>query len=289
MSFDLTSFLINAITISAVYALIAIGFTLIFGIGGVLNFAHGALITTGAFAVFVVSNQMGHNPWLGLVAGTVAGAVVGAIMYVSVIRAIQDRPVTILIVTLIAGFLLQHLFRLFISSGTISATQLVEGTTIVSGHEINNFRLVIFVLAWAIIAGIFVFVNYTKTGKALLATSMSSKGAKLVGINSERINLYTWMIAAGLAGFAGVLLMMLNTGSWNMGLDQLVLSFAIVILGGLGSVRGSIVGAYIIGFTETLVVMAYNPRYQGMTALILLVVVLLIRPEGIFGREVGNS
>lgn len=295
MAIDAFTIAVNAATISALYALVAIGFTLIFGVGGVLNFAHGALITTGAFAAYVIANpnELGTthallNPWTGILAGLVAGAIIGGVMYLGIIRFVEHRPLTILILTFIIGFFLAHAYRIFITVNTITVSQPIGGQTNLLGQGVQNFRLFIFAISWVVILGVFAFVNYTKTGKAILATSMSDKGAALVGIDSQRINLYTWVIAAAFAGFAGVLLMMLNTGSYDMGTDPLVLSFAIVILGGLGSIRGSVVGAYIIGTIETVTVTVIDARLQGMAALILLVVFLLVKPEGLFGREAAE-
>lgn len=283
---DVLNIAFNAVTISALYAIVAVGFTLIFGVGGVLNFAHGALITTGAFAAYVLANPrwLGMNPWLGLPAGLVVGALVGGVMYLGVIRFVEGRPVTVLILTFLIGFFLEHAYRIFVVNTTITVSQPIQGSTMILGQELQNFRLFMFVVSWAVIIGVFAFVNYTETGKAILATSMSEKGASLVGIDSRRINLYTWVLAAAFAGLAGVFLMMLQTGSWDMGIEPLVLSFAIVILGGLGSIRGSVVGAYVIGTTETVTVTVIDAKLQGLSALVLLVAFLLAKPEGLFGR-----
>lgn len=287
---NLTNVLINAATISALYALIAIGFTLIFGVGNILNFAHGGVITVGAFAGYLVSNpsEMALNPLVGLSAAVATGAVVGALMYWGVVRFIEDRPVALTILTFVIGFGLQHATRIFVTPNPIAIPQLVEGQTMVLGQSKQTMRLVIFVLSWFVILGVFYFVNRTKTGKGILATSMSKKGASLVGIDSSRLNLYTWVMASAFAAMAGVLLTMLNTGDWQMGTEPLVLSFSIVILGGLGSIRGSVVGAYVIGFVETITTSYIDPTLTGLASLLLLIAFLLAKPEGLFGREAAE-
>lgn len=287
---SLLNAIINATTISALYALVAIGFTLIFGVGGVLNFSHGALITVGAFGTYIVSNtnQMGLSPLIGLLAGTLAAALVGGVMYKGVIQYIEDQPVTLSILTFVIGFAFQHAFRIFISSGTVTVPQLIEGGTTILGEGTQNMNLFIFVLSWAIIIGVFYFVNRTKTGQAILATSMSRKGAALVGVKSKQVNFYVWVMAAGFAGLAGTLLVMKTGGSWNMGTNPLILAFSIVILGGLGSIRGSVVGAYVIGFVETFTTSFIDTRLTGLASLILLIVFLLAKPEGLFGREAAE-
>lgn len=282
--------IINAATISALYALIAIGFTLIFGVGNVLNFAHGGVITVGAFAAYLVSNgnELGAPPLFGLLAAILTGAVVGALMYWGVVRFIEDRPVALTILTFVIGFGLQHAARIFVTPNPIFVPQLVAGKSMVLGQSKQNMRLVIFVLSWFVIIGVFYFVNRTKTGKGILATSMSKKGASLVGIDSSRLNLYTWVMASAFAAMAGVLLTMLNTGDWQMGTEPLVLSFSIVILGGLGSIRGSVVGAYVIGFVETITTSYIDATLTGFASLVLLIAFLLAKPEGLFGREAAE-
>lgn len=289
---SLLNAILNATFISALYAIIAIGFTLIFGVGGVLNFAHGALLTVGAFGAYIVANptQWNMSPWLGLLAAPIVTAAVGGLLYKGVIRYIEDQPVTLLILTFVIGFFIQHALRIFITNQPISVTQPIGGQTMLLGEQIQSWDVVIFVISWAILGSVFFFVNYTKTGQAILAVSMTKKGSSLVGIDSEQINLYTWIMAAGFAGIAGALLMMKQTGNWNMGTSPLILAFSIVILGGLGSIRGSIVGAYVIGFVETFTV-AFVPdgsKLTGLASLVLLVVFLLVKPEGLFGREAAE-
>lgn len=285
---NLLSVVFNSISISALYAIVAIGFTLIFGVGNTLNFAHGALITLGGFGGWFVANELALSPWLGLLAGGLAGGVAGAILYLAVVQFVEDQPVTLLMLTLVVGFLLRHGLRIVFKSGAITIPQVFPGQSSIGGHQFQHTRVFVFAISWLFIGGVFLFVNYTETGKAILATSMSKKGAALVGVDTSRIKLYTWVLAAALAGFAGVLLTMLNTGSWQMGTDPLVLSFAIVVLGGLGSIRGSLVGAYIIGFTETITVSYISTRLAGLSALLLLIVFLLVKPDGLFGREAAN-
>ncbi|PSQ13818.1 hypothetical protein BRC99_03555 [Halobacteriales archaeon QS_7_69_60] len=153
---------------------------------------------------------------------------------------------------------------------------------------LNN--VFILVTSWLLIGLLFYFVNYTRTGRAIIAVSQSDKGAALVGIDAEKINLVTWTVAGAFAGYAGVLLAgAYGSGSWLMSIQPpapLILSFAIVILGGLGSIKGSIAGAYIIGFVETFAVnfVPGGQQLAGVSSLVLLVVFLLVKPEGLFGR-----
>jgi branched-chain amino acid transport system permease protein len=291
---SLANVVINAISISSLYAIIAIGFTLIFGVGGVLNFSHGALITIGAEASWLISGgssplKLGLNPAVGLIGGMITAALVSGALYLGVVRFVEDEPVTLLILTFIIGFFIQHACRVFLTgTGNFSVDLIVEGSTSLGGVGVQNISVFIFVLSMLLVALTGLFVSRTKTGKAILAVSMSDKGAAVVGIDARKINLVTWLLAGAFAGIAGVLLTMKNTGTWTMGTQPLILAFSIVILGGLGSIKGSVVGAYIIGFTETITTQYIDSSLQGFSALVLLIVFLLVKPEGLFGREAAE-
>lgn len=287
----LTQAILNATFISALYAIIAIGFTLIFGVGGILNFAHGAFITIGAFAAYVVSTLWGLPIVFGLLAGTFAGAAIGALTYVGVVRWVRDRPVTVLILTFVMGFFLMFSIETVMNDILDTNPLNFYVPPALDFSSLAN-DIFIFVTSWILIGGLFYFVNYTRTGRAIIAVSQSDKGASLVGINAEKINLITWTLAGAFAGYAGVLLAgSLGGGSWLMSINPpapLVLSFAIVILGGLGSIKGSVVGAYIIGFFETFTVTFVSSQLAGISSLALLLVFLMVKPEGLFGRETAT-
>lgn len=289
---NVVNILVQGAIISSFYALIAIGFTLIFSVGGIFNFAHGAFITLGGFAAFLVTTELGFPIEAGFLAAIVATATAGGLVYRGLIQYIEDKPMTVLILTLVVGFFIQHTLRIFVTGTTItvrmgnSLTPLpLDGTTHVAGLGLHHTLIIIFASSWIIIGALFLFVEYTMWGKAIVAISMSERGATLVGIDSHRINLLTWVLAAGMAGFAGVLLTVFQTGDWNMGLDPLIISFAIVVLGGLGSVKGSVIAAYIIGYIETVTVTTVDPRLTGVSALLILILVMLLLPEGFYGRE----
>lgn len=282
------SYLLDATALSALYAILAIGFTLIFGVGRVLNFAHAAFITIGAFAAYQVSNAnaWGMNVWLGVLASIVVTAIVGAIVYKTSIQHVDPQSNVGMIITMVIAFFVLFSIRAIYGTFYISVPKPIGESTQIAGYSLQNHLILIFVVSWLSIAFLFVFINYTRLGSATIALSMDTKGAKLVGIDTDRVNLYIWMIAAGLAGFAGMLLGGFIGGNWTMGIQPLVISFAIVILGGLGSVRGSVVGAHVIGFGETAMTTFINPALGGIISLFVLVTVLLIRPSGLWGHKI---
>ena len=280
--------LINGLVISSLYALVAVGFTMIFGVGGTINLAHGAVITVGAFAAYSITSA-GFGVWAGALAAMVVPALFSVVLYKGFAERRRDNVVIVMILTLLASIAVEEIVRMVEGTQPRAIPPLVPGTTDLLGTTVQNNLIVVFVLSWVLIGGLFGFINYTNTGKAILATSMSTRGAALVGIESNRVNLYTWAIAGLLAGLAGLFLGSYQTASWAMGRDPLVLSFSIVVLGGLGSIRGSLVAAYVIGFLEVITTSAVDPRLSGLAGLVVLVAVLLVKPEGLFGREFAEA
>jgi branched-chain amino acid transport system permease protein len=285
---DVANILINGAVRSSLYALVAIGFTMIFGVGGTINLAHGAVITIGAFAAYYVT-AAGFSIWVGALAAMVVPALFSAALYKGFAERRSDDIIIVMILTLLASIVVEQVIRIVEGTQPRAIPVLVTGTTEVLGNAVQNNLLVVFVLSWVLIGGLFAFVNYTDTGKAIVATSMSPRGAALVGIESSRIKLYTWLIAGVLAGLAGLFLGSYQTANWAMGRNPLILSFSIVVLGGLGSIRGSLIAAYVIGFLEVITTSVINPRLTGLAGLVVLVLVLLVRPEGLFGRELAEA
>jgi branched-chain amino acid transport system permease protein len=286
---DLLNTTVNAVMISALWALVAIGFTLIFGVGGVLNLAHGANITIGAFTAYYVTTALGFGIWTGAVAALVVAGLFSAALYAGMIRWVQDEPIMVMILTLVSAIAVEQFFLVVEGTQPKAIAALVPGQVSLAGISVQSNQVLAFFLSWLLIGGLFAAIQYTWTGKAILATSMSAKGAALVGVESDRMYLYTWLLAGMLAGVAGVFLGSFRTASWAMGRQPLILSFSIVVLGGIGSIRGSVVGAYLIGFLEVFTVSYVDSSLSGLASLVVLVAVLLVRPEGLFGRELAEA
>ncbi|PSP48588.1 branched-chain amino acid ABC transporter permease [Halobacteriales archaeon QH_7_69_31] len=271
------------LVLGALYSLIAIGFTLIFGVGGVLNLAHGALLAVGAYAA-VATVSLTDSIVLGAFAALVVPAVASLGLYVGMIRSVRDNPITVLILTLVVAIVTEQVLLQVFGGQELVVRNLVSGEFDVLGG-ISRHLGVMFVVSWLLIGALFYFVNETRTGRAILATSMSDRGAALVGIDAERVYALTWLLAGGLAGIAGLFLAEFSVAHPFMGRSPLILAFAIVVVGGLGSIRGSVVGAYLISFLDQAMVSFVSERLAGVSALVVLVVVLLVKPEGLFGRE----
>ena len=301
--------LIFGFLISTLYALVAVGYTMIFGVARVLNLAHGALVLVGGYAAIWL-NASGdvtiHLPEVGLsqLLGPVFGPIVsflGAIVittlfalfiYAVFVRRIQDKPVTVFMTTLILAVVVEELVTLGFTSNAraFPLDNVIQGFGLgngipLFGITISYTRIVGSVVTLAVIALLWLFVNRTKTGKAIIATSMDMMGSALVGVNARKMQLITWGVSGALAAIAGVFLASFIGTSPIAGRFPLVIAFTIVILGGLGSIQGSLLASYLVGYTETITTYFLSPAYRGFPSLIILVLVLLIRPQGLMGRD----
>ena len=283
--------LVEGAMISAVYALIAIGFTMIFGVGGILNLAHGALIMAGAyvFAIFASSAAFPSvqlNPAIAFIATTVVLALLSLALYEVLVRWIEDNVVITFLSTVVLAVASTELVIYYFGSSPISMT-LISGALQVDsiGLSIRYIEATGFVVSWIAIGLLWYYVTQTDDGRSILATSMSERGAHLTGVNIHSVRAKTWLIAGALAGIAGIFLGSSGSASPLMWLNPLALAFIIVVVGGIGSIKGSVVGAYLIGYLEQITVTLLGHGFRGIPSLILLVMFMLYMPQGLFGRE----
>lgn len=277
--------IVIALLLSALYALLSVGFTMIFGVGGVLNVAHAAFLTLGAYIMLYASGLQGINPWTATFIALVATGVFSIVVYVGPVKLIEDDPIIVVIVTLLIFLIVEEFFFVLEGTSPKSLPVLIGGRTTLAGTTVQINQILLFFLSWAILLALVVFVNRTTLGKAIQAVSMTKRGSTLVGIDKFHIAIVTWLIAGILAALGGVFLGIFQTAVYDMGLNPLIVAFSVVILGGLGSIKGSIVAAHIIGFLETMTTSLISPRLTGLAPLILLVIVLVVKPTGLFGRE----
>ncbi|HEY0421302.1 MAG TPA: branched-chain amino acid ABC transporter permease [Acetobacteraceae bacterium] len=285
--------LIDGFAISSLYALGATGFTLIFGVSGVLNLSHGAIMVVAAVIAWAVAGSLGVGAYVGALAGVAASLVCAFVTYRVIVRPIQDSPsipreekeIFVLTATLLWGIMLQEAVAYLFTNNPKTVRPLAEGVVMIFGVRTPLNEILTAVLSWAVIGLLWLLVNRTRTGKSLLAASMNPRGLTLLGFELSNIYLLVWAIYGVLAGIAGVLLgAFLGVSSDNAG-TLTASAFSIVVLGGLGSVSGSLVAAYVVGYLETLTAYLISPSIRTVPVLLLLVAVIYVRPQGLLGRR----
>jgi branched-chain amino acid transport system permease protein len=285
--------LIDGFAISSLYALGAVGFTLMFGVSGVLNLSHGAIMVIAALIGWFTAGQLGFGTYGGTMAGILAGLIAAYATYFVVVRPIQrskaipsnETEIFVLTGTLLWGIMIQVGADYLFSDNPVTMLPLFPGVIDIAGVRTPINEVMIAVLSWIIIGLLWLLVNRTRAGKQLLAASINPRGLTLLGFELSNIYLLVWTIYGVLVGIAGVLLAsFLGVASANAG-QLTAAAFSIVVLGGLGSVSGSLIAAYIVGYLETLTAYLIAPTLRPIPALLLLVLVVYVRPQGILGRR----
>jgi branched-chain amino acid transport system permease protein len=285
--------LIDGFAISSLYALGATGFALIFGVSGVLNLSHGALMVTAVVAAWAAGNDLHVSPYTGALIGIGAGFIATLVTYFLVVGPLQrsrkireeEKEIFILTATLLWGIMLQELIAYLYTNNAKTVSPIVNGVVSIVGVRTPANEIFTAIVCWVVIGLLWLLVNRTRAGKAVLAASMNPRGITLLGVELSRIYIAVWAIYGLLVGIAGVLLgMFLGVSSYSVG-PLTASAFSIVVLGGLGSVSGALIAAYVVGYLETITAYLISPAYRTIPALLLLVAVMYVRPRGLLGRR----
>ncbi|MGB2798669.1 MAG: branched-chain amino acid ABC transporter permease [Dehalococcoidia bacterium] len=281
----LEGIIITGLVSSGVYALLAIGFSLIFGAARIINLTHTAFYMLAAYLIFTFTRSFDLNPVLSIIISIVAVTIIGVLVYKFVIERVQAHEATVLIVTIAMAIIIQEVVLLAFGGHFRGVSSLISGYATIVGVKVTYQYLLTFGAVVIILFGTWALLMKTKLGIAIRATAQDRAIANLMGINVARIGMITMAIAVALAAIAGALVAPLFTLTPYMWMHPLVMVLAVVVLGGLGSIKGSLVGALILGFTETLVVflVPMGAFLKGAVALAIMLVIILIRPEGLFG------
>ncbi|MBW4535373.1 MAG: branched-chain amino acid ABC transporter permease [Pleurocapsa minor HA4230-MV1] len=278
--------LINGIAIGSILALAAIGLTLTYGILKLSNFAHGDFMTLGAYLTWLV-NDSGLNIWLSMLiaaAGTIVAMLIAEYLLWKPMRDRRASDTTLIIISIgLALFLRNGILLIYGGSNQQYLLPVVRALEF-GDLRIAYYRLVVVGLAIAAIVALHLILKNTKIGKAMRAVSDNIDLARVSGINVERIVLWTWVITGTLTAFAGAMYGLIAVVRPNMGWFLILPMFAAVILGGIGNVYGAIAGAFIIGIAQELSVPLLGSEYKLGVALAIMIVILLVRPQGLFKR-----
>jgi branched-chain amino acid transport system permease protein len=281
----LQDILVTGLVNGGVYALLAVGFSLVFGVARIVNIAHTAFYMLAAYCLYVLLERFRVPPALAGPLAVVAVTGVAVVAYRLVIEPVREHEAAVLIATIALGLVFQELMLFEFGGHFLGIPNAIEGVVSVAGVAIPYQRLLILAVAGVVLAGTGWLLYGTRLGLAIRATANDLEVANLMGMNVNRVAMATVAISAALAAVAGTAVAPVLVVDPFMWLSPLVTVLSIVVLGGLGSLRGSIIGALVIGYVEaiTVFVLPQGAFLKGAMALTIMVVVLLVRPEGLFG------
>lgn len=287
--------LINGITLGSIYAIVALGFTLVFGVLGIINMAHGEIFMVGAFIGVLTTSVLGWPLWLAFLASIVVTSLLGYLLEIFSLRPLRGKKgvshLAPLISTIGVSIFLENLSHHMFGAGNKPfRTAFAEIRFEIGSITIYLVQITIFVISVILMVGLSVWLSKTKAGKALRATAENLETASILGVDTKKIITLTVIIASGMGGIAGIFVgMAFNSVSPQMGLSMGLKGLAIIILGGMGNVKGAMVGGLILGLSETLLVAYGDSGYRDAIAFIMIILILLIRPQGIFGSKTAEG
>ena len=279
--------LINGLSMGSTYAMIALGYTMVYGIAKMLNFAHGDVIMVGGYMIYVTMAAVG-NPILGLIAAVVFCVLLGVGIEKVAYKPLRGAsPLAVLITAIGVSYLLQSTAQIIFGTAPKMVNVADLGTLNLGGLSIPIYMLVTLGCSIIIMLVLSLFVKYTKTGRAMIAVSEDKGAAQLMGINVNRIIMITFAIGSALAAFAGLFMLMKSPSITNtLGAMPGIKAFTAAVIGGIGSIPGAMLGGLLMGVVEaiSLTIPAVAP-YTDAIEFIILIIILLVRPTGILGKK----
>ena len=288
------SYLISGISLGSIYALIALGYTMVYGIAKMLNFAHGDIIMVGGFTVFTIVTTMGGSPVVGILASVVMCTVLGVTIERVAYRPLRGAsPLAVLITAIGVSYLLQNVALLIFGSNARQFTSVitVPALKLAGGKlSISSVTIVTILSCIVIMAALMTFINKTKMGQAMLAVSEDRGAATLMGINVNRTISVTFAIGSALAAVAGVLLCSAYPSlSPYTGSMPGIKAFVAAVFGGIGSIPGAFIGGILLGIIENLAKAYISSQLSDAIVFSVLIIVLLVRPTGILGKKMTEK
>jgi branched-chain amino acid transport system permease protein len=277
--------LLHGLVFGAALGLLALGLTVIFGLLGVMNFAHGELYMMGAYAGIAVIGVT-HSFWVALIAAPLLVGVLGAVTEVATLRPLYRRePLYGLILTFGLALAFREAVRQIFGGDMRRILPPIPGSTLLLGMTYPNYRLFLLGISCALLLAIWMFFTRTRAGVVVRAAVQDAEMLDGLGVNVPRVFTLTFAGSAALAALAGLLLAPVFTVYPQMGVEMILLAFIVVILGGMGSITGSVVAAFLIGIAQSLLTLWMNPQRVAIAIFGIMIVVLVVRPRGLFGRE----
>ena len=291
---QILQYLINGISIGAVYAIIALGYTMVYGIAKMLNFAHGDVIMVGAYISFCVTNYLGLPAIVSVVAAMAVCTVLGIVIEGLAYKPLRGTSSLAVLITAIGvSYFLQNAAQLiwtsnsknFTSVVTMEPIRLFDGKLLITGEVLLTISVSVLVMI-----GLTLFTGKTRTGKAMRAVAEDRAAAQLMGINVNRTISMTFAIGSALAAIAGILMcstiktLMPTTGSMPG-----IRAFTAAVFGGIGSIPGAMIGGILLGIIETLSKAYISPQFSDAIVFSVLIVILLVKPAGLLGKQIQEK
>ncbi len=271
---------------SAIYAMLAVGFTLIFGVARILNLAHGSFYALGAYGAYFFTSQAGLPLLPAALLAIAFVALFGIVVERVLIRPMRKKSqLAVLMITLAIALVIEQALFLTFGSEYRNVPAFVDKMVTIGGVSIGGARLLALGVGVVLIAALWLFIQHTRLGSAILAISQDPEAAQYMGIPSDRVFAIVMGISAAFAAAAGVLAGPFLTVQPTMWLLPIVKAFAIVVVGGLGSIPGSILAALMLGYAETIVAYMVSSSWTEIVSVLATLLMLMFRPAGIFGRR----
>jgi branched-chain amino acid transport system permease protein len=277
--------IINGLAIGGVYVLIALGLTMVFGILGIAHFAHGSVSMFGGYLTFFLVTSQGLPLALAILIALVVGMILGVAIELLAYRPVRNaNHINAFIVALGLTMMVEGINLQFFGADQVIISTHFNRVFNIGGVTIPELRLYVILAAVALIVAMTVFVEKTKTGQAIRAVAQNRDAAVLMGINVNTIPLVVFAISTMLGGCAGVMVGALFAIAPGVGEGLVIKGFAVLILGGLGSIPGAVVGGIVLGVTEALAAGFISSAYKDVIAFAVMIIVLLVRPQGLLGK-----
>ena len=274
--------IVNSLTL----ALFAVGFTLVYGVSRLPNFAHGALYILTGFLTWTFLNNLGLNYALSIVLSLIITASIGAVVYRFILIRVRGMEASEIIASFAIGLAIMELLRWIGFAGAFyGVPPFIDRVVIIAGVPMDVQRLIIVGVAVLVVALLWVFTHHTKMGLALRAIAQHERAAMMLGIDSDLVAVVSLALGSALAGLAAVTILPLGLINIATGYSVLTYAIAVCIIGGLGSWTGAVIGAFVLGFTQILVVTYIGPEWYMVVIFVAIIVVLLVKPSGIFGKQ----
>jgi branched-chain amino acid transport system permease protein len=271
---------------SAALALYALGFAMVYGVSRLPNFAHGALYVLSGFMTWFFLNSLGLNYLISIILTLIATGVIGALIYQFILIRIRGMEISEIMATYAMGLAILEGLRWGGFKGmTYTLPAFVSGSVTVLGVSVDYQRLLVVIIGGAVVGLLWLFTHYTRMGLSLRGMAQDERAALMLGIDSDRMALVAMAFGSSLAALAAICLLPLGNIVVEAGYNVLILAIAVCIVGGLGSWMGAVLAAFLIGFAQILTVVYLGAHFQMVVALLAIILTLIIRPSGLFGRQ----